>query len=87
MIKCNNNDVEIKTEEGMPGVMTDLTMILRSVKCLLREEGIKEKDADDFVDHCVRLSRASEEELAKEAEDRSKRMLGTLLPFLFGGHR
>ena len=85
MIKCNNTDVEIKADEGIPGVMTDLTIILRSVKFMLREEGMKEKNADDFIDHCVRLSRASEEELVKEAEDRRKRMLGTLLSFVFGG--
>lgn len=85
MIKVENAEVRIKTPEGMPGVMTDLTMALRAVRNMAKEEGLSERDADDFVDRCVRLSRASEEELEKEAAERSKQMLGTLLSSLFGG--
>lgn len=85
MIKVKNSNVEIKASEGIPEVMTDLTLLLRGVRSVAKDEGLSEENADELINHCVRLSRASEEELVKEAEDRRKRMLGTLLSFVFGG--
>lgn len=81
MIQVDRNKVIIETENGIAGVCTDVTMVIRSARDLLiKEEG--EKIADRLLDDAVRLGKASEEEIRKEAEEIMKK---TLFGFLFGG--
>ena len=39
MIKVENGVCEIKTSEGVPGMMTDLSIAVRSVKTTIVEKG------------------------------------------------
>lgn len=84
MIKVNKNEVHIETEEGVSGVCTDVTMVIRSARELLIQEKGEEK-ADYLLDAAIRLGKSSDEDIRKEAEEILKK---TLFGFLFGGgHR
>ena len=84
MIKVKNSNVEIKASEGIPEVMTNLTLLLRGVRSVAKDEGLSEENADELINHCVRLSKASTEELNKEAKDVAEKAATSILGILFG---
>lgn len=68
MIKVENGVCEIKTSEGVPGMMTDLSIAVRSVKRILME-GCEhsETEAKKVIDRAVELGLAADAELESEA--------------------
>ena len=70
MIKVENGVCEIETSEGVPGMMTDLSIAVRSVKTTIVEKGeLNEDQAKDLISHAVRLGLLTNEEVAKETMD------------------
>lgn len=68
MIKVENGVCEIKTSEGVPGMMTDLSIAVRSIKTTIVEKGeLNEDQAKDLISHAVRLGLATDEEVTQEA--------------------
>ena len=67
MIKVENGVCEIKTSEGVPGMMTDLSIAVRSVKTtIVEKDELNEDQAKDLISHAVRLGLLTNEEVAKE---------------------
>ena len=67
MIKVENGVCEIKTSEGVPGMMTDLSIAVRSVKTTIAEKGeLNEDQAKDLISHAVRLGLTTDAELELE---------------------
>lgn len=67
MIKVENGVCEIKTSEGVPGMMTDLSIAVRSVKTTIVEKGeLNEDQAKDLISHAVRLGLTTDAELELE---------------------
>lgn len=76
MIKVENGVCEIKTSEGVPGMMTDLAVIVRTVKKTLMERcDHSEAEAKEVIDRAVELGLATDAELELE-------MLKTMGEFL-----
>ena len=68
MIKVENGVCEIKTSEGVPGMMTDLSIAVRSVKRILMEGcDHSETEAKKVIDRAVELGLAADAELESEA--------------------
>lgn len=68
MIKVENGVCEIKTSEGVPGMMTDLSIAVRSVKTtIVEKDELNEDQAKDLISHAVRLGFATDEEITQEA--------------------
>ena len=68
MIKVENGVCEIKTSEGVPGMMTDLAVIVRTVKRILMEGcDHSETEAKKVIDRAVELGFATDEEVTQEA--------------------
>ena len=68
MIKVENGVCEIKTSEGVPGMMTDLSIAVRSVKRILMEGcDHSETEAKKVIDRVVELGLATDEEVTQEA--------------------
>lgn len=68
MIKVENGVCEIKTSEGVPGMMTDLAVIVRTVKKILMEGcDHSETEAKKVIDRAVELGFATDEEITQEA--------------------
>lgn len=67
MIKVENEVCEIKTSEGVPDMMTDLSIAVRSVKTTIVEKGeLNEDQAKDLISHAVRLGLTTDAELELE---------------------
>ena len=80
MIKVENGVCEIKTSEGVPGMMTDLSIAVRSVKTTIVEKGeLNEDQAKDLISHAVRLGLLTNGEVAKEAMDMAGKAMMILL--------
>lgn len=68
MIRVENGVCEIKTSEGVPGMMTDLAVIVRTVKRILMEGcDHSETEAKKVIDRAVELGFATDEEVTQEA--------------------
>lgn len=68
MIKVENGVCEIKTSEGVPGMMTDLSIAVRTVKRILMEGcDHSETEAKKVIDRAVELGLATDEEVTQEA--------------------
>lgn len=68
MIKVENGVCEIKTSERVPGMMTDLSIAVRSVKRILMERcDHSETEAKKVIDRAVELGLATDEEVTQEA--------------------
>lgn len=80
MIKVENGVCEIKTSEEVPGMMTDISIAVRSVKTTIVEKGeLNEDQAKDLISHAVRLGLLTSEEVAKEAMDIAGKAMMILL--------
>lgn len=80
MIKVENGVCEIKTSEGVPDMMTDLSIAVRSVKTTIVEKGeLNEDQAKDLISHAVRLGLLTNGEVAKEAMDMAGKAMMILL--------
>lgn len=67
MIKVENGVCEIKTSEGVPGMMTDLSIAVRSVKRILMEGcDHSETEAKKVIDRAVELGLTTDAELELE---------------------
>lgn len=68
MIKVEKETCDIKTPEGVPGLATDLAVIVRSVKKVLMENcEHSETEAKEVINWAVELGLATNEELEREA--------------------
>lgn len=68
MIKVENGVCHIKTSEGVPGMMKDLSIAVRSVKRILMEGcDHSETEAKKVIDRAVELGFATDEEVTQEA--------------------
>lgn len=68
MIKVENGVCEIKTSEGVPGMMTDLSIAVRTVKRILMEGcDHSETEAKKVIDRAVELGLVTDAELESEA--------------------
>ena len=66
MIKVENGMCHIKTSKGIPGLTTDLAVIVRTVKKILMEGcDHSETEAKKVIDRAVEL--ATDEEATQEA--------------------
>ena len=80
MIKVENGVCEIKASEGVPGMMTDLSIAVRSIRATIVEKGELNKDqTKDLISHAVRLGLATDEEVAKEVMDIAGKAMMILL--------
>ena len=80
MIKVENGVCEIKTSEGVPGMMTDLSIAVRSVKTTIVGKGeLNEDQAKDLISHAVRLGLLTNGEVAKETMDIAEKVMMILL--------
>ena len=80
MIKVENGVCEIKTSEGVPGMMTDLSIAVRSVKTtIVEKDELNEDQAKYLISHAVRLGLLTNEEVAKEAMDIAGKAMMILL--------
>lgn len=80
MIKVENGVCEIKTSEGVPCMMTDISIAVRSVKTTIVEKGeLNEDQAKDLISHAVRLGLLTSEEVTKEAMDIAGKAMMILL--------
>lgn len=80
MIKVENGVCEIKTSEEVPGMMTDISIAVRSVKTTIVEKGeLNEDQAKDLISHAVRLGLLTSEEVTKEAMDIAGKAMMILL--------
>lgn len=76
MIKVENGMCEIKASKGIPGLTTDLAVIVRTVKKTLMERcDHSEAEAKEVIDRAVELGLATDAELELE-------MLKTMGEFL-----
>lgn len=76
MINVENGVCHIKTSEGVPGLTTDLAVIVRTVKKTLMERcDHSEAEAKEVIDRAVELGLATDAELELE-------MLKTMGEFL-----
>ena len=70
MIKVENGVCELKTSAGVPGMMTDLSIAVRSVKTtIVEKDELNEDQAKDLISHAVRLGLLTNGEVAKETMD------------------
>lgn len=68
MIKVENGMCEIKTSEGVPGMMTDLSCIIRSIRtAMVEKRDYSEAETKKLVEQAVRLGFATDEEVTQEA--------------------
>ena len=68
MIKVENGVCEIKTSEGVPGMMTDLSCIIRSIRtAMVEKRDYSEAETKELVEQAVRLGFATDEEVTQEA--------------------
>ena len=68
MIKVENGVCHIKTSKGIPGLTTDLSIAVRSVKRILMEGcDHSETEAKKVIDRAVELGLATDEEATQEA--------------------
>ena len=68
MIKVEKGMCEIKAVNGVPGIMTDLTYIIRSIRTAMVEKGdYSEAETKELVEQAVRLGFATDEEITQEA--------------------
>lgn len=68
MIKVENGVCEIKTSEGVPGMMTDLSCIIRSIRtAMVEKRDYSEAETKKLVEQAVRLGFATDEEVTQEA--------------------
>ena len=68
MIKVENGVCEIKTSEGVPGMMTDLSCIIRSIRtAMVEKRDYSEAETKKLVEQAVRLGLATDEEVTQEA--------------------
>lgn len=67
MIKVENGVCHIKTSKGIPGLTTDLAVIVRTVKKILMEGcDHSETEAKKVIDRAVELGFATDEEVTQE---------------------
>lgn len=68
MIKVENGVCHIKTSKGIPGLTTDLAVIVRTVKKILLEGcDHSETEAKKVIDRAVELGLVTDAELESEA--------------------
>ena len=68
MIKVENGVCHIKTSKGIPGLTTDLAVIIRTIKKILMEGcDHSETEAKKVIDRAVELGLAADAELESEA--------------------
>lgn len=68
MIKVENGVCHIKTSKGIPGLTTDLVVIVRTVKKILMEGcDHSETEAKKVIDRVVELGFVTDAELESEA--------------------
>lgn len=80
MIKVEKGMCEIKAVNGVPDIMTDLSIAVRSVKTTIVEKGeLNEDQAKDLISHAVRLGLLTNGEVAKETMD----IAGKVMMILF----
>ena len=68
MIKVENRVCHIKTSKGIPGLTTDLAVIVRTVKKTLTEKcDQSEAEAKEVINRAVELGLVTDAELESEA--------------------
>lgn len=68
MIRVEKGTCDIKTSEGIPGLTTDLAVIVRTVKKILMEGcDHSETEAKKVIDRAVELGFATDEKATQEA--------------------
>lgn len=68
MIKVENGVCHIKTSKGIPGLTTDLAVIIRTIKKILMEGcDHSETEAKEVINRAVELGLATDAELELEA--------------------
>lgn len=68
MIKVENGVCHIKTSKGIPGLTTDLAVIVRTVKKTLTEKcDQSEAEAKEVINRAVELGLVTDAELESEA--------------------
>lgn len=68
MIKVENGVCQIKTSEGAPGMMADLSCIIRSIRtAMVEKRDYSEAETKELVEQAVRLGFATDEEVTQEA--------------------
>lgn len=68
MIRVEKGTCDIKTSEGIPGLTTDLAVIVRTVKKILMEGcDHSETEAKKVIDRAVELGFVTDEEATQEA--------------------
>ena len=68
MIRVEKGTCDIKTSEGVPGLMTDLACIIRSIRTTMVEKrDYSEAETKELVKQAVRLGFATDEEITQEA--------------------
>lgn len=68
MIRVENGMCEIKAVDGVPGIMTDLACIIRSIRTTMVEKrDYSEAETKELVEQAVRLGFATDEEITQEA--------------------
>lgn len=74
MIKVENGVCHIKTSKGIPGLTTDLVVIVRTVKKILMEGCYhSETEAKKVIDRVVELGFVTDAELESETLHYSER--------------
>ena len=81
MIMQDGCNTKIKARE-IADMLSEMTMLLESVRTTIIEEGKSQEEADSLIDECVRLSRLPDEEIEKEVAECGLRII---LDSLFGG--
>lgn len=68
MIKVEKGICEIKAVDGVPGIMTDLACIIRSIRtAMVEKRDYSEAETKELVEQAVRLGFATDEEVTQEA--------------------
>ena len=68
MIRVEKGTCDIKTSEGVPGLMADLAVIVRTLKKTLTEKcDQSEAEAKEVINRAVELGLVTDEEVTQEA--------------------
>ena len=79
MIRVEKGTCDIKTSEGVPGLMADLAVIVRTLKKILTEKcDQSEAEAKEVINWAVELGFATDEEVTQEA----RVVMGKVMMFL-----
>ena len=77
MIKCENGVVEVKGSTTV--LMSDLSMIIKSLRKAFEEEGISEEKGDKLINKAVEIGFWTEDKIDEKLSEMRTEVLGKLL--------